>query len=191
MLIVTLTNVASLSLANMSWKKESLRASYFDNILTGLNQDCRKISATNRKTMYIGWRLSSGNYGRIIHSLIERKGTCTVPSVGIEPTTLGLLDPRSNQLSYEGMPKQGGWAQIYGTCGPHTATQWLSLLLRQHSTNNRFVPSSPRACYRAYEHYNFLSVQAGIAISTTTETRTQKRRHWQDSNLRGINPVDF
>ena len=25
-----------------------------------------------------------------------------VPSVGIEPTTLGLLDPRSNQLSYEG-----------------------------------------------------------------------------------------
>ena len=27
-----------------------------------------------------------------------------VPSVGIEPTTLGLLDPRSNQLSYEGMP---------------------------------------------------------------------------------------
>ena len=25
-----------------------------------------------------------------------------LPSVGIEPTTLGLLDPRSNQLSYEG-----------------------------------------------------------------------------------------
>ena len=25
-----------------------------------------------------------------------------IPSVGIEPTTLGLLDPRSNQLSYEG-----------------------------------------------------------------------------------------
>ena len=25
-----------------------------------------------------------------------------VLSVGIEPTTLGLLDPRSNQLSYEG-----------------------------------------------------------------------------------------
>ena len=26
-----------------------------------------------------------------------------IPSVGVEPTTLGLLDPRSNQLSYEGM----------------------------------------------------------------------------------------
>ena len=26
-----------------------------------------------------------------------------VLSVGIEPTTLGLLDPRSNQLSYEGV----------------------------------------------------------------------------------------
>ena len=26
----------------------------------------------------------------------------TVPSMGIEPTTLGLLDPRSNQLSYDG-----------------------------------------------------------------------------------------
>jgi len=45
------------------------------------------------------------------------------------------------------------------------------------STNNRFVPSSPRACYRAYERYNFLSVRVGIAISTTTETRTEKRRN--------------
>jgi hypothetical protein len=26
-----------------------------------------------------------------------------LPSMGIEPTTLGLLDPRSNQLSYEGV----------------------------------------------------------------------------------------
>ena len=25
-----------------------------------------------------------------------------LPAVGIEPTTLGLLDPRSNQLSYAG-----------------------------------------------------------------------------------------
>ena len=27
-----------------------------------------------------------------------------VASVGVEPTTLGLLDPRSNQLSYEAVP---------------------------------------------------------------------------------------
>ena len=37
-----------------------------------------------------------------------------VLSVGIEPTTLGLLDPRSNQLSYESVvfdfffPREGG-----------------------------------------------------------------------------------
>ena len=62
---VTLTTVASLSLANMSRTKESLRTSYFDNIFTGINHKSRKISATNRKTMYIGWRLSSGNYGRV------------------------------------------------------------------------------------------------------------------------------
>ena len=61
---VTLTTVASLSLANMSRTKESLRTSYFDNIFTGINHKSRKISATNRKSMYIGWRLSSGNYGR-------------------------------------------------------------------------------------------------------------------------------
>ena len=29
-----------------------------------LEFQCRKISATNRKSMYIGWRLSSGKYGR-------------------------------------------------------------------------------------------------------------------------------
>ena len=33
---------------------------------------------------------------------IHYRYTHDLPSVGIEPTTLGLLDPRSNQLSYEG-----------------------------------------------------------------------------------------
>ena len=30
------------------------------------------------------------------------RGIAVLPSMGIEPTTLGLLDPRSNQLSYDG-----------------------------------------------------------------------------------------
>ena len=32
-------------------------------------------------------------------------GKKKIPSMRVELTTLGLLDPRSNQLSYEGTPK--------------------------------------------------------------------------------------
>ena len=38
-----------------------------------------------------------------VHVHVGVYNLCVIlPSVGIEPTTLGLLDPRSNQLSYEG-----------------------------------------------------------------------------------------
>ena len=38
----------------------------------------------------------------LVYVLDYTNSILVVPSVGIEPTTLGLLDPRSNQLSYEG-----------------------------------------------------------------------------------------
>ena len=43
---------------------------------------------------------------RVHFDLIQTKidTILAILSVGIEPTTLGLLDPRSNQLSYEGIP---------------------------------------------------------------------------------------
>ena len=39
---------------------------------------------------------------QIENKKMRSKKAKRIPSVGIEPTTLGLLDPRSNQLSYEG-----------------------------------------------------------------------------------------
>eukprot|EP00956_Cyclotella_meneghiniana_P011692 scaffold16470_cov61-Cyclotella_meneghiniana.AAC.3 len=38
------------------------------------------------------------NYSLPLYQLSYREG---ISSMGLEPTTLGLLDPRSNQLSYE------------------------------------------------------------------------------------------
>ena len=42
---------------------------------------------------------------RVHFDLIQTKidAILAILSVGIEPTTLGLLDPRSNQLSYESL----------------------------------------------------------------------------------------
>ena len=39
--------------------------------------------------------------------------------MGIEPTTLGLLDPRSNQLSYIGLNKTGHQCYMYTPANPH------------------------------------------------------------------------
>ena len=97
----------------------------------------------------------------------------------VELTTLGLLDPRSNQLSYEGMPKKGARPKKGGMCPPH-CSQMTQLTTQAAPTTDSF----PAHRELAIEHtnviifrYNFLSVRAGIAISTTTETRTEKRRH--------------
>ena len=46
--------------------------------------------------------------------------TNIIPSVGVEPTTLGLLDPRSNQLSYEGAVS---WCYIQFIIQTHIHTQ--------------------------------------------------------------------
>ena len=50
----------------------------------------------------------------------EERDAKKIPSVRIELTTLGLLDPRSNQLSYEG---------VFCGCGYH-ATKSLHLSFR-------------------------------------------------------------
>ena len=39
---------------------------------------------------------------KFTHPFWSKSGLKIVPAVEIEPTTLGLLDPRSNQLSYAG-----------------------------------------------------------------------------------------
>ena len=47
-------------------------------------------------------RWMSAYYSTVHRSTNWATTSSRIPSVGIEPTTLGLLDPRSNQLSYEG-----------------------------------------------------------------------------------------
>ena len=76
----------------------------------------------------------------------------------------------------------------WGMCPPH-CSQMTQPTTQAAPTTDSF----PAHRELAIEHtnviifrYNFLSVRVGIAISTTTETRTEKRRNWQDSNLRGI-----
>ena len=48
-------------------------------------------------------RWMSAYYSTVHRSTNWATTSSRIPSVGIEPTTLGLLDPRSNQLSYEGL----------------------------------------------------------------------------------------
>ena len=43
---------------------------------------------------------------KVLHITNRKICQWKVSSVGVEPTTLGLLDPRSNQLSYEDKPEK-------------------------------------------------------------------------------------
>ena len=52
------------------------------------------------KYCIIFFHISSFSFRSLV---LHTSNTTIIPSVGIEPTTLGLLDPRSNQLSYEGL----------------------------------------------------------------------------------------
>ena len=51
------------------------------------------------------WSLKSNTMQRLSFAKDQKE----VPSVRIELTTLGLLDPRSNQLSYEGIYLSMWW----------------------------------------------------------------------------------
>jgi hypothetical protein len=46
-------------------------------------------------------QIPTTQYHHICHQ--GRRNKYQIPMMGIEPTTLGLLDPRSNQLSYIGL----------------------------------------------------------------------------------------
>ena len=54
------------------------------------------------KQSKINHNANTSYYSPPLYQLSYHEWVYAIPSVGIEPTTLGLLDPRSNQLSYEG-----------------------------------------------------------------------------------------
>ena len=58
--------------------------------------------------------------------------------MGIEPTTLGLLDPRSNQLSYEGYLKNRKITHIHDTHKYTIHTQESYYHLHKHNPHSPF-----------------------------------------------------
>ena len=74
-----------------------------------------------------------------------------IPSMRVELTTLGLLDPRSNQLSYEGMPKKGARPKKGGMCPPH-CSQMTQLTTQAAPTTDSF----PAHRELAIEHTNVI-----------------------------------
>ena len=87
-------------------------------------------------------RWMSAYYSTVHRSTNWATTSSRIPSVGIEPTTLGLLDPRSNQLSHEGSACNTPILQICSTplsFLTHSHKPWLS----QPSQNYWMSFSSP------------------------------------------------
>jgi hypothetical protein len=101
-----------------------------------------------------------------LHKRLIDKRYVLLPSMGIEPTTLGLLDPRSKQLSYEGwnLGQKGSNFQLRPICHKYNTFQHKRPYLR--------------ACTHLQKTCHEQRIERGWTKCNNTLTRIRKIPWW-------------